>query len=96
MGSDNKSVRGCVGVRGRGEGASAWAARHADQHTRLSPPHPTSTTARPPEGPDLALPNYEEVGGVAGGHKAVGVQHQPLVRPRLAGLQYQGGADTAA
>mmetsp|Transcript_18710 Transcript_18710/g.31892 ORF Transcript_18710/g.31892 Transcript_18710/m.31892 type:complete len:206 (+) Transcript_18710:755-1372(+) len=34
-------------------------------------------------GPHLTLSDDEEVDAVAGGHKAVGVQHQRLIRPRL-------------
>jgi hypothetical protein len=33
------------------------------------------------------LAHDEEVGGVAGGHKAVRVKHQPLISASLLGLQ---------
>ena len=36
--------------------------------------------------PDLALARDEEVGGVAGGHETVRVQHERLVGTRLGGL----------
>ena len=41
-------------------------------------------------GPDFALPNDEEVRGVAGGNKSVRIKHQRFVGAGLCGL-YAGG-----
>jgi hypothetical protein len=49
-------------------------------------PSPAAAAAAAAARPHLSLPDNEEVCAVAGGHKALGVQHESLVNTCLVGL----------